>query len=166
MKPAMLWNLRPLGRGHVFLLAVLAAVYLALCVRQAEDMGQFLLDGGDAPGIVASDDILDLPGQRQLLLFHDLPVLDDIDGDIVVDKGQHVQIQHVDVAFHFQDVLFVHFVASGVLDDGYGAVQLVQLEMLVDFQAPSGLDVVQHEALFDFSYIQHIFLSFCRASGI
>ena len=76
-------------------------------------MGQFLLNGGDAAGIAAFDDIFDLSGQDQFLFFYNFAVFDDIDGNVVVNVGQNVQIQHVDVAFYLENVLFPHLVAAG-----------------------------------------------------
>ena len=85
-------------------------------------MGQSLLDGSDASGVAAFDDVLDLFGKYQFLLLYDLTVFDDVDGDVVVDEGQDIQIQHIDITFYFQNVLFTHFAASGVFDDSNGAV--------------------------------------------
>ena len=81
------------------------------------------------------------------------PVFDDVYGDIVVDDGQYVKVKSIDVAFHLQNVLFAHLVASGIFDDGNRTVQLIQLQMVVDGHTFSGFDMVEHEALFNFSYI-------------
>lgn len=109
-----------------FLFAVFAAVDFLFLISQYEDMGEFLFDGSDAAGVFAFDYVVDFPGEHQFFLIDNLPVLDDVDGDIVIDKSQNIQIQRVDVTLYFQDVLLAHFVASGVLDDGYRAVQLIQ----------------------------------------
>ena len=85
-------------------------------------MGQSLLDGSDASGVAAFDDVFDLFGKYQFLLLYDLTVFDDVDGDVVVDECQDIQIQHIDVTFYFQNVFFAHFSAAGVFDDGNGAV--------------------------------------------
>lgn len=143
------------GRGGFagFLFTVLAAVDLLFLVGKYEDMGKLLLYGSDAAGIPALDDVLDLAGQDQFFFVHDLAVLDHIDRDIVVDEGQHIQIQGVDVTLYFQDIFLAHLIAAGVLDDRHGTVQLVQLQMMIDGEAFAGLDMVQHEAFLDFSYI-------------
>ena len=47
-------------------------------------MGQSLLDGSDASGVAAFDDIFDLFGKYQFFLLHDLINFDNIDGDIVI----------------------------------------------------------------------------------
>ena len=85
-------------------------------------MGQSLLDGSDASGVAAFDDVLDLFGKYQFFLLYDLTVFDDVDGDVVVDECQYIQIQHIDITFYFQNVLFAHFSAAGVFDDSNGAV--------------------------------------------
>ena len=85
-------------------------------------MGQSLLDGSDASGVAAFDDVFDLFGKYQFLFLHNLAVFDDIDGDVVVDECQYIQIQHIDVTFYFQNILFAHFSAAGVFDDSNGAV--------------------------------------------
>ena len=137
----------------VFLFAVFAAVDLLLLISENEDMIQSLLDGGDAAGIFAVDDVFDLLWKRKLLFGDDLAVFDDVYGDVVVDDGKHVEIKGIDVAFHLQDILFSHLIASGVLDDGDGAVQLIKLKMMIDGHAFSRLDMIEHEALFNSSYI-------------
>ena len=85
-------------------------------------MGQSLLDGSDTSGVSAFDDVFDLFGKYQFLLLYDLTVFYHVDGDVVVDEGQDIQIQHIDVTFYFQYVFFAHFSAAGVFDDSNGAV--------------------------------------------
>ena len=138
------------GRGGFagFLFTVLAAVDLLFLVGKYEDMGKLLLYGSYTAGISALDDVLDLAGQDQLLFVHDLAVLDHIDRDIVVDEGQHIQIQGVDVTLYFQDILLAHLVAAGVLDNGHLALQLVQAKVKVDIQALACFDVVQNDPFF------------------
>ena len=85
-------------------------------------MGQSLLDGSDASGVAAFDDVFDLFGKYQFLLLYDLTIFDDVYGDVVVDEGQYIQVQHIDITFYFQNVLFAHFSAAGVFDDSNGAV--------------------------------------------
>ena len=69
-------------------------------------MGQSLLDGSDASGVAAFDDVLDLFGKYQFFLLYDLTVFDDVDGDVVVDECQYIQIQHIDITFYFQRDFF------------------------------------------------------------
>ncbi len=95
-------------------------------------MREFLLDGGDASRIFASDHVFDLPRQHQILFGNNLSVFDHIYGDVVVDKRQHIQIQHINVTFHLENILFSHFITSGIFDDGYRAVQLIKLQVMVD----------------------------------
>ena len=106
----------------VFLFAVFAAVDLFFLIGEDEYVGQSLLNGSDASGVAAFDDVFDLFGKYQYLLLYDLTIFDDIDGDVVVDECQYIQIQHIDVTFYFQNVFFAHFSAAGVFDDSNGAV--------------------------------------------
>lgn len=58
-------------------------------------MLKLLLDRGDASWILALDDIGDLRWEGETLFSDDFPVLDDVDGDVVVDKAQHVKVYQV-----------------------------------------------------------------------
>ena len=58
-------------------------------------MGQSLLDGSDASGVAAFDDIFDLFGKYQFLLLYDLTVFDDVDGDVVVDIAEDIKVDGV-----------------------------------------------------------------------
>ena len=105
-------------------------------------MGQSLLDGSDASGVAAFDDVFDLFGKYQYLLLYDLTIFDDIDGDVMVDKAENVEVEHVDIAFYLQNVLFAHLIAAGVLDDRNGTVKLVQLQIMINSHGLSSFDMV------------------------
>jgi hypothetical protein len=83
-----------------------------------------------------------------MVFFDPDAVLDHIDGDVGVDIAQGVQV-HVEVGVDLDDVLLAHFAAGGVFDDGNRAVQLVQLQEIVDSHALTGLDMVDHNAVFN-----------------
>ena len=108
--------------SSVFFFTILAPVGLCLLIGQQEDLIQFLLNGGDTAGIPAFDDIFDLFGKLKFPLFYDFFSFDDIDGDVVVDKTQYIQIQCVNITLHFQNILFAHLIAAGILDNGNAAV--------------------------------------------
>ena len=103
-------------------LAVSTTVYSFFLIGQEEDMGQLLFDGGDASGVFAFDHIDQLLGKLQGFLFYDFFVLYDVDRDVAVDIAQYIQIHHVEIAFDLQNILASHLVASGIFDDGNGAV--------------------------------------------
>ena len=145
--------LDPFGKISRALFAVFAAVDLLFFIGKDENVGKTLLDRGDAAGILALDDVPDLSGEHQFLFVHDLAVLDDIDGDVVVEKGEDVQIQRIDITFYLENVFFAHLVAAGIFDDSHGAVELVELQVMIDGKALAGSDVIQHEALFNFTNI-------------
>ena len=106
----------------VFLFAIFASVNFVLLIGKNKYLVKALLDGSDASGVAAFDDVLDLFGKYQFFLLYDLTVFDDVDGDVVVDECQYIQIQHIDITFYFQNVFFAHFSAAGVFDDSNGAV--------------------------------------------
>ena len=85
----------------------------------------------------------------QLFLFHNLVIFDDIDGDMVVDVAENVQIEGIDGTFHLNNIFFPHFIAAGVFDDCHGAVQTVEFQVVVDAHTHSRLNMVQHKALMD-----------------
>ena len=105
-----------------FFFTVFAAVNFFFLVCQNKDVGQSLLNGGNATGISAVDDIGNGLGKNQFLFVHDFTVLDDVYGDVVVNECQDVQVKLVDVTFHFKNILFPHFVTAGIFDNGNGAV--------------------------------------------
>lgn len=131
----------------IFFLAIFAAINLVLQISQHEDLIQLLLNGGDTAGVLTADDVLDLLRERQNLLLHNLLTLDDIHGDVVIDEAEDVQVQGAGVTFYLQDILFPHLVAAGIFDDGDAAVQLIQLQIVIELQAHAGLDVIEHKAL-------------------
>ena len=149
---------RPYGRRRsdggilqlalLFRVAVSAAIGVLDGVAEQEDGVQLGLRHGDAAGVLAVDDVHQLLGQLQVLLGNPLTVADNVDGDVGVDVAQHVQI-HLHGRVDLDDVLFAHAVAADVLDDGHGAVQLIQVEVLVDVHALASLDVVQDHAVLD-----------------
>lgn len=126
--------------------AVQAAIHSLLGVGELEDVGQLLLGGGDAAGILAADHIGELGRQEQLLLFHGDTVFDDGHGNIGVYIAQNVHVD-LNLRVNLDDVLLAHLVAGGVLDDGNGAVQLVQLQEPIQLHALSGGDVVNDNTI-------------------
>ena len=90
----------------VFFFTIFAAVNLFLFIGEDKNVGQLLLDGSDATRVLAFDNIADFLWEGKFFFVHDFPVFYDIDGDIVVDECQNVQIKGINVAFHFQNVLF------------------------------------------------------------
>ena len=71
----------------------------------------------------------------------------------MVDKAENIKVYIVYRAFYLYDVLTAHLAATGVFDDGYTAVELVEVQVLIYIHALAGLDVVEHEAFFYSSYI-------------
>jgi hypothetical protein len=137
----------------VFLVAVLTAVDFLDFVREIENLRKLLLNGGDASWIVTFDYSGDFFRENQSPFFNDHAVLDNIDGDVMVDIGQYIQIKRVDVTFYLEDIFFAHGLTLGVLDDGYCGVELIKSKMVIYLHAFSGLDMVKNKAFFYFSNI-------------
>ena len=137
----------------VFFLAVFAPVDLLSGIGQHKDVIQLLLDGSDAAGVAASGHILDFLWQGQPFFLYDAVVLYDIDGDVVIDEAQSVQIDGVDGTLDLDDILLAHLVAPGVLDDGHAAVEFIQIQILIDLHTSACFNMIQHKAFTEASEI-------------
>ena len=133
-------------------LTVNTAVDPVLPIRKLKLMWKLLLDGSNAARILALDNIRYGIRQGKLMLLHDLCILDNIDGNAVIQNPQHIQI-NVKITFNLNDVLFAHFIAFGILDDRHRAVQLLQIQIFIDLHGTAGLDVIDHDSLIQSSDI-------------
>ena len=106
----------------ILLFAVLAAVDLVFLIRKHEDVIQFLLDGSDASGILAPYHVDNLFWKMKSLLVNDLGILDNVDGDVMINESKDVQINKVYGTFDLHDILLAHLVALGIFDDRDTAV--------------------------------------------
>ena len=131
----------------ILFFTVFAAIDFFLWVGEDEYMIQPLFNGCDTSRILAADDVGNLLWKMQAFLGYNLRIFDEIDGDVVVNKAQHIKIQGIGIAFHLQDILCTHFAAAGIADDGYRVVRLIQMEVAVQGKTGSGPDVIQHIAL-------------------
>ena len=131
----------------IFFFAVFTAVGLSFRIGQDKHVVQSLLDRGDTARIFAADNIFDLFRKVKLPFFYNFLILDDIDGNVVVDKCQHIQIHKINGTLYFHNILFTHFIAFCILDNGYAAVQLIQIQILIDIHAFAGLNMIQYKSL-------------------
>ena len=127
-------------------LAVQAAVGARALFGQCEDLRQLLLNGGDAAGILAADDVGDALGQLELALFGALAVLDDVDGDAGVDIADDVPVK-VEHLIDLDDVLAAELAARNVLEQRDRAVELVKTEDVVELHRLAGGDVVDNDTV-------------------
>ena len=127
-------------------LAVQAAVGARALFSQCEDLRQLLLNGGDAAGILAADDVGDALGQLELALFDALAVLDDVDGDAGVDIADDIPVK-VEHLVDLDDVLAAELAARNVLEQCDGAVELVKAEDVVELHRLAGGDVVDNDTV-------------------
>ena len=79
------------------LLAVPAAVHrlVVAVLGENKDLVEPLLYGSDAAGILAADDISDLLRKLQMLFLDNLPVLYDVNRDVVIDEAQDLQVEEI-----------------------------------------------------------------------
>ena len=143
----------------VFFFTVPAAVDLVFFIRKEEYMIDLLLNGCNAAGILAVNNIDELARKRQLFLFYDAPVLDDINGDIVINIADDVELEVIDRAFYLDDVLAAHFAASRVFDDRDAAVHFVKLQVSVKIHSLSGFNMVKDKTFVQGTNIQHTLTS-------
>ena len=137
----------------VLFFTVLAAVGLLLLIGEDEDLIEPLLDRCDTAVVVVFDPVPDLAGESERFFGEDLSVLDDVYGDIVVNEPVDIQVHKIYGTLDLHDVVLSHFTALCVFDDGNTAVQFVKVEIPIDLHALACLDMVQHKAFGDTSYI-------------
>ena len=100
-----------------FCFTVNASVNPVFFVRQLENMHKFLLDGSDAAGIFAVQYIRKTFRQIDFFLFRQLSISDYIYGYIWINIADNINID-VNHSIYFDDVLFAHFPAFYIFDDG------------------------------------------------
>ena len=118
-------------------------------------MVELLFNGSDAARVLAFDDIDNLLRKGEFLLCDDIAVADDVDGDVVIDEAENIQVKHILRTLYLNNIFLSHLIAAGILDDCDAAVQLIQLQIVVNRHCLAGFDVVEDKAFLDASYIQH-----------
>ena len=131
----------------VLLITISAAIYLMILIIEIENMRQLLLDGGDAAGIFAVDDVCDFLWHFHPFFLYDMAVLDDIDRDVVIDVSQDIQIYQVKAAVDLDYIFFAHLAALGILNDCSLALKLFQSQFIIDIHTFACLDMIQYNAL-------------------
>ena len=139
----------------VLLFAVFAAVHFLAGIGQNKYLIQLLLNGGNAAGILTFDNIADFFRKGQCRLFYHFIVLYNIYCNIVIDKAQHIQINVINGALNFHNVLDSHLGAAGIFDNRHRTVQLVKVQVFVNLHALAGLDMIQYKPLRNPAYIQY-----------
>ena len=81
---------------------------------------------GNTAWIFTFYNVLDFFWKSQNFLIYDFPVGNNINCNIVVDKSQHIQIDDINRAFDFDNILFSLFITFGIFDNSNAAVQFVQ----------------------------------------
>ena len=98
------------AESTVLLITISAAIYLMILIIEIEDMRKLLLDRGDAARVFAVDHIADLVRQMKRFLIYNRGILNNIYGDVMINKTENVQIHKVDRAFNLHDIFLSHFI--------------------------------------------------------
>ena len=61
----------------------------------------------------------------QFFFLNNLIILNDIDGDVVIDKSEDIKIQGIDRTLDFDDVFFTHFITFCIFDNSNRTVKLL-----------------------------------------
>lgn len=109
-----------------FAFTILAAVNALLAIGQAEDLRQFLFDGGNTARIAAADNIVNFFGKFKMNSFCQYAVLDHADGDAGIQITENVQIDINEVK-NLNDVFFAHFDTACIHDHGNSATKIAEL---------------------------------------
>lgn len=137
----------------VLFFTVFTAVYLILLISEDKYLVKPLLNGCDASRVPALDHVPYLFGKSERFFGDDLAVLDDVHSDIVVDEAEDIQVHKIYGTFDLHDIFLPHFTAFCIFYDSDTAVQFVKVKILIDFHALACLDVIQHKAFGNASYI-------------
>ncbi len=115
-------------------------------------MHNFLFRCGDAPGVLASNDVSYGLWQFQVQFALKTSLLYKVYGDIAVDIAQYIQV-NIDAVVNLDNVFFAIFFAYRVLNNRHAAIYFVQSQKLVYHHAFARLDVVKDDSVFYAVYI-------------
>ena len=125
-----------------------ASVSFVLSVCQLKYMWQFLLNGSNTARVFTFDDVGDGFRHCQFFLFDNFAATDNVNRHMAPDETENIKIQ-IHFTLNFDDVFFTHFAACGIFYDGNLAVQFIQFQIIVNFHASSGFDMIDNNAVFN-----------------
>ena len=126
----------------IFFFTVLTSVSGCFWICQKENIRQFLFDGCNTSWVLAVNNICQFLWQMKRLLLGNLAVGDDVHGNLVIQKTDDIEIDTVKAACNLDDIFLAHFFAAGILDNRNLAVQFAEIQILVDFHAHTGRNMV------------------------
>jgi len=128
--------------------AVDAAVNAIFGLGEHENMIQLLLGRGDAARILTFYYIHQLLRGLQSLFLYQNAILDDVDGGLGVNIGDHIEI-HGEITVDLDDILAAHFGADSVTDQSDLALGLFQTQQFIQLGAAACGDMVDDHAVFN-----------------
>lgn len=103
---------------------------------------------GDASGIVAFEKASDFFGHYGTIFSDDVGILDDIDGDVLVNQTKHVQVDFEDIG-KLDDVLLSELSTFNIHQENHWIHNVFSEESVEDFDAVSSADVVDDDSVFN-----------------
>src|SRR5690554_263589 len=139
----------------IYMVAVLTLIYTLVFVNQYKFMGNVPFHSCYASWILAFYNILNPFRQGKVNLFCYHFIFDYINCYVCIQKSQHCIID-VYYILNFYDILFPHFIAACIHDEGNGEISLSKLKILEYLKSHSRSYVVNNQSLFNACYIQHL----------
>jgi len=133
--------------GNHNIIAIFATIGALILIHKVEHVVKIGLYGGHATRVLATDNVGHLCRNLQFHLLDGLPVLNDVDCGIRIDKSEEVVV-NIDDVIDFDNVLLAHFLAIGVHDEGHVVFGLVEVQIVEHRDAVSCLDVVDDNTFF------------------
>jgi hypothetical protein len=144
----------------VFFFAVFAAIDFFFFICQNKDLIQTLLNRRNAPRILTGNDIYNLFRKVQGSFLDDFTVFYNVNGYVVVNKPEYIQIQVINGAGDLDNILSAHFIGTGIFYDGDGAIQLSELKIMIDGHSISRFDMIQDKTFAQCPDAQRIIIFF------
>ena len=103
---------------------------------------------GDASGIVAFEKAGDFLGHYGTIFSNDVGILDDIDGDVLVNQTEHIQVDFEDIG-KLDDVLLSEFATFNIHQENHWIHNVFGEEPVEDFDAVPRADMVDDDSIFN-----------------
>ena len=135
-------------------LAINTTEYSVLNVGKSEYVRKLLLGACDATGIFAEYNVLYLARERYSFLFNQVSVLYNINGNTGINVSEYLHIEN-DFSVYLDNILLTHFIAMHVLDNSYGAIELIKSEKVIKLHASACGDMVDNNSVFYRIYMHY-----------
>jgi hypothetical protein len=142
---------------ETYLVTILTTVGSFLRILKVKDVGHVFFGGGDAPGILADDHVLNFFRKLQLYLFGDLFVFNNINRYIRIDEAEYVKVD-IDGVVNFNDVLAAETPGTGVHHKSHRMRRFVETQPVKDPYALARFYVINNNPVSYLFDIKHFTL--------